>query len=232
MGANACAGELRILVTGALLTGCRYGELAAMTAGDFDPAAGTVRLAGEDISGAPARRIARARVARTFQHVKLVHGMNVIDNVAIGAHLRGRAGLTRAILGLDSAEEAQIYALARRQCERVGLSGVEETVASDLPLGQQRLVEIARALCLDPVLLLLDEPAAGLRHAEKQALANLLRQLKAEGVSVLLVEHDMDFVMGLTDRLVVMNFGSELAVGRPHEIQANPAVVEAYLGAA
>ncbi|MFD2235990.1 ABC transporter permease subunit [Aureimonas populi] len=200
--------------------------------GVLSPTAGAVTLAGEAISGRPARAIARRGVARTFQHVKLVHGMSVIDNVAIGAHLRGRAGPLRGILGLDADEEARLYAEARRQIARVGLAAHEGAVATDLALGQQRLVEIARALCLDPVLLLLDEPAAGLRHAEKEALAGLLGTLRAEGMAVLLVEHDMDFVMGLTDRLVVMNFGSELAKGRPAEVQANPAVIEAYLGAA
>ncbi len=115
---------------------------------------------------------------------------------------------------------------------RVGLAGSEAVAADALPLGQQRLAEIARALCLDPVLLLLDEPAAGLRHAEKQALAALLRRLRAEGVGVLLVEHDMGFVMGLADRLVVMEFGTVLAQGTPEAVRADPAVIEAYLGAA
>ncbi|MBV9075881.1 MAG: branched-chain amino acid ABC transporter ATP-binding protein/permease [Methylobacteriaceae bacterium] len=193
---------------------------------------GRITVMGQEVGGWPARRIATLGVARTFQHVKLVHGMSVIENVALGSHLLGRAGAIAGSLRLDRAEEAGIFAKARRQLERVGLAEQAETVASELALGQQRLVEIARALCLDPLLLLLDEPAAGLRHAEKEALADLLRRVRADGVSVLLVEHDMDFVMGLTDRLVVMNFGAELAQGRPAEIQANPLVVEAYLGSA
>lgn len=200
--------------------------------GVLRPTAGTISLGGSPIAGRPARAIARLGVARTFQHVKLVHGMSVIDNVVIGAHLRGSAGALRGTFGFDRAEEAGLYAEAARQIARVGLSGAESAVATELALGQQRLVEIARALCLDPILLLLDEPAAGLRHAEKEALADLLRQLRSEGMSVLLVEHDMEFVMGLTDRLVVLNFGAELAKGRPAEVQANPAVVEAYLGVA
>ena len=200
--------------------------------GVLPPTAGVISLGRETVSGRPARRIARLGVARTFQHVKLVHGMSVIDNVALGRHLLGRANAVRAVLRLDRAEEAEILADAHRQLDRVGLSGCAETIASELALGQQRLIEIARALCLDPVLLLLDEPAAGLRHNEKAALADLLRKVRDGGVSVLLVEHDMDFVMGLTDRLVVMNFGSELAQGRPAEIQRNPAVLEAYLGSA
>ncbi|NNM71735.1 ABC transporter permease subunit [Enterovirga aerilata] len=194
--------------------------------------AGEVRVRGEDITGWPARRIARLGVARTFQHVKLVHGMSVIDNVALGRHLLGRASAVRGALRLDREEEAAIFAEAHRQLARVGLAEHADAIASELALGQQRLVEIARALCLDPVLLLLDEPAAGLRHNEKVALADLLRKVRDSGVSILLVEHDMDFVMGLTDRLVVMNFGAELAQGRPAEIQRNPAVLEAYLGSA
>ena len=194
--------------------------------------AGRIALVGREIGGWPARRIASLGVARTFQHVKLVHGMSALDNVALGSHLLGRAGALAGALRLDRAEEAGIFAKARTQLARVGLAEAADTVASELPLGQQRLVEIARALCLDPILLLLDEPAAGLRHAEKEALAALLRRVRDDGISVLLVEHDMDFVMGLTDRLVVMNFGAELAQGRPAEIQANPAVLEAYLGSA
>ncbi len=191
---------------------------------------GHVALLGREIGGWPARRIATLGLARTFQHVKLVPTMSAIDNVAIGSHLLGRAGTLAGALRLDRAEEARILARAAIELERVGLGGCADLPAGELALGQQRLVEIARALCLDPVLLLLDEPAAGLRHAEKEALAALLRRVREQGISVLLVEHDMDFVMGLTDRLVVLNFGSELAQGSPAEIQANPAVREAYLG--
>ena len=193
---------------------------------------GRVAFLGRWIGGLPARGVARLGIARTFQHVKLVHGMTVLDNVALGVHLRGSAGALRGALALDGAEEARIFAEARRQIERVGLGPVAHLVASELSLGQQRLVEIARALCLDPVLLLLDEPAAGLRHREKEALARLLDGLREEGMTILLVEHDMDFVMNLTDRLVVMSFGAELAQGRPREIQDNPAVIDAYLGSA
>ena len=203
-----------------------------LVTGVLPASAGKVRFLDLPIDGWPSRRIARLGVARTFQHVKLVHGMSVIDNVAIGAHLDGQAGALRGALQLDRAEEARLFARARTAIARVGLAGHEETIAAELALGQQRLVEIARALAADPVMILLDEPAAGLRHAEKTALADLLRELRMAGIAVLLVEHDMDFVMGLTDRLVVMNFGSELAQGRPVEIQKNPAVLEAYLGSA
>jgi branched-chain amino acid transport system permease protein len=194
------------------------------------PTAGSVTFLGQDITARPARAIARLGMARTFQHVKLVPGMSVIENVAIGAHLRGHASALSGLLRLDRAEEAQLFAEAAHQLARVGLADMADRPATSLALGQQRIVEIARALCLDPVLLLLDEPAAGLRHAEKQALATLLRQLRADGVAILLVEHDMDFVMGLADRLVVMDFGTHLAEGAPDAIRRNPAVIEAYLG--
>ncbi len=194
--------------------------------------AGTVSFLGHSLNRARPQTVARLRLARSFQHVKLVPGMSVIENVALGAHLRGHAGALSGLLRLDRAEEARLFAEAARQLARVGLAEHADKPADSLALGQQRVVEIARALCLDPVLLLLDEPAAGLRHAEKRDLAELLRRLRGEGMTILLVEHDMDFVMNLTDRLVVMDFGTKLAEGPAQAIRSNPAVIEAYLGAA
>jgi branched-chain amino acid transport system permease protein len=194
------------------------------------PTSGAVRFRGTPLGTTPPRAIARLGIARTFQHVKLVPGMSVIENVALGAHPRGHAGALAAMLRLDRAEEAALFAEAARQLARVGLAAEADRPATSLALGQQRIVEIARALCLDPVLLLLDEPAAGLRHNEKAALAALLHRLRGEGMTILLVEHDMDFVMNLTDRLVVMDFGTKLAEGAAESVRRDPAVIEAYLG--
>ena len=191
---------------------------------------GEVHFRGERIDVLSARAIVPRGLARTFQQVRLLPTMSVLENVAIGAHLRGSKGVISAALHLERAEEAMLLAEAARQLERVGLGASVHEQAGSLALGQQRILEIARALCADPVLLLLDEPAAGLRYQEKRALAELLRKLRSEGMSILLVEHDMDFVMKLVDRLVVMDFGEKLAEGLPQEIQANPAVLEAYLG--
>jgi len=191
---------------------------------------GEIRFRGERIDRLPAREIARRGIARTFQHVNIIPSMMVLENAAIGAHLRGSAGVLSASLRLDRTEESGLQHEAAQRLDWVGLGSQLFEPAGALPLGSQRLIEVARALCADPVLLLLDEPAAGLRYMEKQALADLVRRLRQGGVSVLLVEHDMEFVMGLVDRIVVMNFGEKLAEGSPPEIQNNPAVIEAYLG--
>jgi ABC-type branched-subunit amino acid transport system ATPase component/ABC-type branched-subunit amino acid transport system permease subunit len=193
---------------------------------------GHISVLGKPIHHAPPQEIVRLGISRTFQHVKLVPDMSVLKNVAIGAHLRGHSGALSSMFRLDRADEARLLAEAARQIERVGLADQIDAPAGSLSLGQQRIVEIARALCVDPMLLLLDEPAAGLRHMEKQRLAALLRQLRDGGMSVLLVEHDMGFVMDLADRVVVLDFGTKIAEGAPEAIKRDPEVIKAYLGVA
>jgi branched-chain amino acid transport system permease protein len=200
--------------------------------GMLSTSAGRLRVRGRQLDAITPQEAARNRIGRTFQHVKLVGSMTVLENVAIGAHLRATSGPLRAMLRLDRAEEARILGEAAFQLQRVGLGEHMHRTIDSLSLGQLRLVEIARALALAPVLLLLDEPAAGLRYMEKVLLASLLRQLSDEGMAVLIVEHDMDFVMNLVHGIVVLDFGSRIAEGPPEEISRHPAVLEAYLGVA
>lgn len=202
-----------------------------LISGVLNASAGEIRFLGRRIDRLSSRAIASRGIARTFQHVKLVPSMTVLENAALGAYLRGRSGIIRSLLRLDRAEESRILAEAAHQLDRVGLWAQRDELAANLPLGQQRILEIARALAVDPVVLLLDEPAAGLRYKEKQALAQLLLRLRAQGVAVLLVEHDMEFILGITDRLVVMHYGQKLAEGAPRDVQANADVRLAYLGA-
>jgi ABC-type branched-subunit amino acid transport system ATPase component/ABC-type branched-subunit amino acid transport system permease subunit len=194
------------------------------------PTSGEISFRGQRISSKPSQFVARQGIGRTFQHVNVLPNMSVLENVALGAHLRGSKGTASSILRLDRAEEARLLNEAAKQIERIGLGPHMHKPAGSLSLGQLRIVEIARALCLDPVMLLLDEPAAGLRHMEKKELGETLTALKQQGLTILLVEHDMSFVMGLTDHLVVVDFGTKIAEGTPAQVRADAVVIEAYLG--
>jgi branched-chain amino acid transport system ATP-binding protein len=200
--------------------------------GFYKPTGGTVLIDGEDITGARPSAIAARGVSRTFQNLRLFGELTVLDNVRAGMHLRMKQSAFDALLHTPRFRRSEREATeeANRWLDFVGLRGDRGGAARNLPYGEQRRVEIARALARSPKLLLLDEPAAGLNHGEKTELLDLLRRISGLGIALVLIEHDMGLVMQVSQRIVVLNFGKQIADGTPEEVRRSPAVLEAYLG--
>jgi branched-chain amino acid transport system permease protein len=208
--------------------------LVNMISGLVRPTSGTAEVLGVSPGRTPVHRVAKAGVSRTFQHSKLFPRLSALENVLVGSHLVSRPTFLRRLLWLPSARRAEQEALqhAARCLERAGLAEKARVPASALSYGDQRRLEIARALAADPSLLILDEPAAGMNHVEAERLSELIGSLSRDGLTILLIEHNVGMVMRTCSRIVVLDFGAVIATGTPEEIAANPAVVEAYLGSA
>jgi branched-chain amino acid transport system ATP-binding protein len=200
--------------------------------GLYDQDRGTVHLENTDISHRPPEKLARLGVVRTFQNVELFGQMSVLENVMVGLHTKSNSGILSCAFKLPHQirEEKTIRDRAGRWLEYVGIADQADATAASLPFGKGRLLEIARALALEPRIILMDEPAAGLNSRETMGLADLIKKIKDSGVTIALVEHDMELVMDVCDTVVVLNLGRKLAEGTPREIQENSEVIAAYLG--
>jgi len=204
-----------------------------MITGFYRPSAGQVFLDGREITGTPPHQVCRSGIARTFQNIRLFSNETVLENVMVGGHLRQKTGWWQAVLFLPShvREERALAQTARELLAAVGLAELADEKAGSLPYGAQRRLEIARALATRPSFLLLDEPAAGMNPHETEALMGFIREIRTRfGLTILLIEHDMKVVMGICERIWVLDYGETIAEGVPAEIRANPAVIKAYLG--
>jgi branched-chain amino acid transport system ATP-binding protein len=200
--------------------------------GAYRPDRGSIKLSGAEVIGQPPHAIAGFGLARTFQNIRLFQTLTVLENVMTARPLAGPAMFFSTVLGLRAARdlEAATVKHARRALKRVGLERLADTKANALPYARQRLLEIARALAREPKLMLLDEPAAGMNMTEARELMTLVRSIRDDGITILLVEHNMRLVMDISERITVLDFGKKIAEGTPDEVRSNPDVIRAYLG--
>ncbi|HXE96470.1 MAG TPA: ABC transporter ATP-binding protein [Dongiaceae bacterium] len=200
--------------------------------GIYRQSAGTVLLEGKDVTGLAPERLARLAMVRTFQNIELFGGMTVLENVMVGMHTNSSSGLLACALKMPwcISEERRIRGGAGKWLEFTGIADLADHTAGSLPFGKGRLLEIARALAVEPRIILMDEPAAGLNSQETLGLAQLIKRIRDLGITVVLVEHDMELVMDICDQIIVLNLGRKLAEGTPREIQESPEVIAAYLG--